>query len=50
MKKHDIGDIFALIFILAAIYVLVRPGSIASQLLIEFTNGFTAIVKFAIEG
>ena len=50
MNKHDVGDIFGLIFVLAAIYVLERPSSIASQLMVEFTNGFAAIVKFAIAG
>jgi len=50
MKAHDWGDVGALILVLAIVYVLVRPGSIASQLIVEMGNGFTAIVHYAVEG
>lgn len=50
MKAHDWGDIGSLILILAIVYVLVRPGSAAAQLVVEMGNGFAAIVHYAVEG
>lgn len=41
------GDILAGIFLLALLYVLVRPQSKAAELVEAFTSLFTAIVKRA---
>ena len=50
MKAHDWGDVAGLVLVLSIIYVLVRPGSIASQVLVEMGNGLTAIVHYAVTG
>lgn len=50
MKGRDWGDVGALLLVLAIVFVLVRPGSIAAQLVTEMGNGFTAIVGYAVNG
>lgn len=50
MKKTDWGDVIGLIFILALIVILVRPGSIAPQFVTAFGDGLTSLVSFAAAG
>lgn len=45
MDKGLVGDVLALIFFLAILYVLVRPRSVAAEAVKEFSNAVVALVK-----
>jgi hypothetical protein len=50
MSRASWGDVFSAVFLLALIMLLVRPSSLAPQLLQALGNGATAIVRYAVEG
>ncbi len=48
--KHDIGDIAVALFLLAIVFILVKPGSLAPKFITAFGEGFDGIVSFAVTG
>ena len=48
--KHDIGDLVMAIFLLAIVFILVKPGSLAPKFVQAAGDGFQAIVSFAVTG
>lgn len=48
MKKLGIvGDLLAAVFVIAIIYVLVRPRSAAVDMITQFSKALTALVQTA---
>lgn len=47
MRKSLVADWFVGIFLLAMVYVLVRPRSKAAELVTNFSNAVVAMVKAA---
>lgn len=50
MSRADWGDFFGALGILALVYVLVRPASIAPQFISAVGSGVQALVTFAVSG
>lgn len=48
--KSYIGDAFGALFILAVLYMLVRPGSPAPQIISAVTGAFNDLVHLATQG
>lgn len=48
--KAQVLDAVAAIFLLAVVYVLVRPGSLAPRFVQAVGDGLTSIVNYAING
>ena len=50
MKAHTVGDILALVFLLALVTLLVRPSSLAPQFLKSFGQALDGLVTYAVSG
>lgn len=50
MRGATVGDIFAAVFLLALVMILVRPNSLAPQFLSDFGSGMSNLVKYAVSG
>lgn len=50
MKRATLSDVFAAVFLLAIVLVLVRPTSVAPTFLREFGSAMTGLVTFATTG
>lgn len=48
--KAALGDIFAAVFLLALVVILVRPNSLAPAFLSEFGSAVDGLVTFAVTG
>jgi hypothetical protein len=48
MRKSDWGDVFAVVFVLAIISLLVRPSSLGPDLVSTTGSALTALVEFAV--
>lgn len=48
MSRNDWGDVATSVFILAAVYLLVRPGSLAPTMIQAFGDGMTNLIKYAV--
>lgn len=48
--KATFGDIFAALFLLAMVMLLVRPTSLAPAFLTEFGSAMDELVTFAVAG
>lgn len=48
MRRHDWGDVATALFLLAAVYLLVRPGSLAPTVLGAFGDGLTNLITYAV--
>lgn len=46
--KATWGDVFAGVFLLALVMVLVRPNSLAPSFISEFGSGLTELVTYAV--
>lgn len=46
--KRDVADILGLIFILAVIYLLVRPGSLGPDVIGTLGSALANVVTFAV--
>lgn len=49
MKAH-VTDIFAALFLLALVMLLVRPNSLAPTFISAFGEAMTAVTKYAVSG
>lgn len=50
MKTRSLTDVFAAIFLLALITILVRPNSLAPKFLQDFGTAMGNLVHFAVAG
>lgn len=50
MTKGRVGDFFAVVFFVAVLYMLVRPGSPAPDLIGAVTGAFNDLVHLATQG
>jgi hypothetical protein len=48
--KGSLGDIFGAVFLLAVLYMLVRPSSPAPQIIGAVTSAFNDLVHLATQG
>lgn len=47
MKSSLVGDVFGAVFLLAVLYMLVRPSSPAPAIIAAVTNAFNDLVHLA---
>lgn len=50
MRRADLAEGVAAVFILAVIFILVRPGSLAPRFVAAFGDGLAGIVNYAVHG
>lgn len=48
LTKGDWGDVFAAVFLLALVAVLVRPSSLAPQFVKAFGDAMTGLISYAV--
>lgn len=48
--KADVLEALAAVFLLAVIYVLVRPGSLAPRFITAFGDGLAGVINYAVHG
>lgn len=47
MSKNSLQDVMVAVLILAAVFILVRPNSVAPLFIDQFGQAMTALVEFA---
>jgi hypothetical protein len=50
MKAASVGDILALVFLLALVMLLVRPNSLAPAFIKAFGQGVNGMITYAVSG
>jgi hypothetical protein len=50
MTKAGIGDVLALVFVLALVMLLVRPKSLAPAFIKAFGQGVDGMITYAVSG
>jgi hypothetical protein len=47
VKGHDWGDVLGLVFVLAVVFVMVRPSSKAPLIIATLGQAFASVISFA---